>query len=99
VRNGLALGFGATSRIGFCLWYAVPVGALLLARPDLGAAIYGAYGLFRGMAVWVIMFGLDHWIDGDDPALWLIGQAETARVVAASYLVLIGVAVAIAVGL
>ena len=99
VRNGLALGFGATSRIGFWLWYVVPIGALLLARPALGAVIYGTYGVFRGMAVWIIILGLDRWSGGDDTALWLIGRAQTARAIAAGYLVLIGMAIAIAVGL
>ncbi len=47
-RNGAALSIGATTRIGFWLWYAIPLAALLDGRPALGAIIYGLYGLARG---------------------------------------------------
>jgi hypothetical protein len=96
--NGLALGCGVTSRIGFWLWYAIPAGAVLFARPDLGAALYGTYSMLRGLAVWGIILGLSRW-RGDDTQVWLVGQARTAHVVAAGHLVLLGVAVAIAVGM
>jgi hypothetical protein len=54
-RNGLALGIGATSRIGFWLWYVMPVTALLSASPLAGAAIYGLYGALRAGGVWVLL--------------------------------------------
>lgn len=34
IRNGLALGLGATSRIGFWLWYVVPTSSLLSGDPS-----------------------------------------------------------------
>ena len=101
VVNGLALGFGATSRIGFWLWYTIPLGALLFARPDLGAAIYGTYSIVRGMAVWVLILGgsrISKWL-GEGWGSWVTRHMSTARVVAASQLVFIGTVVAIVVGL
>ena len=97
--NGLALGFGATSRIGFLLWYAVPAGALLSGSPELGAVAYGTYGLVRGSAASLMLLGLvrlrasfKEWAD------WLIDHDEPARVLAAGQLILLGVVVAMVVG-
>jgi hypothetical protein len=55
IANGGALGFGATSRLGFFLWYAIPAATLFSGSPLLGAIIWGTYGLTRGAAVWLIM--------------------------------------------
>lgn len=97
IQNGLALGCGATSRIGFWLWYVVPLGAFLVATPWAGAAIYGAYGVTRGTAVWIILFVLarryENWGE------WLLRHKETANVIAAAQLLLLGVVVLIAIGL
>jgi hypothetical protein len=96
-RNGLTLGFGATSRIGFWLWYAVPLGAFLLGDPELGAVIYGTYGLIRGLGAVFILLGMfKSKVDISD---WLIEHHGAARVLAAGHLVLLGVATAIVVGL
>jgi hypothetical protein len=97
VQNGVALGFGATSRIGFSLWYAVPVGALLLGSPILGAAAYGAYGLVRGLAAPVILLVKMRWKSDVSP--WLIRNSETARVLTAGELLFLGVVTAVVVGL
>jgi hypothetical protein len=97
IQNGLALGCGATSRIGFWLWYVVPIGAFLIASPWVGAAIYGVYSTTRGMAVWAITLGLARRLENWDE--WLLGQKETAHMVAATQLLLLGIAVVIAVGL
>jgi len=95
--NGMALGSGAWSRIGFWLWYVVPIGAFLVGRPLLSAALYGTYGLARGAAVWAIMLGIVQKRRGY--ARWLLGRATLARTVAAGILVLIGVVAISAVGL
>ncbi|WP_324335037.1 hypothetical protein [Baekduia sp.] len=55
IRNGAALGAGFTSRLGFQLWYAVPVSASLFGSPFLGACLYGAYALTRSGAAVVQM--------------------------------------------
>lgn len=97
IRNGLTLGLGATSRIGFLLWYVIPIGALLFGTPILGAAIYGTYGLIRGVAAPLILLGtLRLKADVSD---WLVMHSQAARVPVAGQLILTGVAVAVAVGL
>ena len=96
-RNGLTLGFGATSRIGFWLWYAVPLGAFLVGDAGFGAVIYGTYGLVRGLAaVFILLLMLRLKTDVSD---WLIRRYGTARILAAGQLTLLGVAAAIVVGL
>jgi hypothetical protein len=92
VQNGLALGFGATSRIGFLVWYAVPLGALLSGEPILGAAIYGAYGLVRGVAAPSILLLMGR-LQEVDVFEWLILQDKPARALAARQLILLGVTV------
>ena len=96
-RNGLTLGFGATSRIGFWLWYVVPLGAFLVGKPVFGALIYGTYGLIRGLgAVFILLAMLRLKIDISD---WLIRRYGVTRILASGQLVLLGVASAIVVGL
>lgn len=55
MKNGLALGCGASSRVGFWLWYVIPAGAFLFGSAALGSLIYGTYGLTRGLGVWVFL--------------------------------------------
>ncbi len=95
--NGAALGLGATTRIGFWLWYVVPLGALLSGGADAGALVYGAFGASRGMAVWVILYGLIR-IRPRDWRVWLIHQNGTARLAAAQTLVSVGVIAVVAFG-
>jgi hypothetical protein len=38
------------TRIGFLIWYAVPLAALLTGSVVLGALVFGFYGLVRGAA-------------------------------------------------
>jgi hypothetical protein len=96
-RNGLILGFGATSRIGFWLWYAIPLGAFLVGDPAFGAVSYGTYSLLRALgAVFILLSMLGLKIDVSD---WLIERYGAARALAAGQLVLLGVATAIVVGL
>ena len=96
-QNGLTLGFGATSRIGFWLWYVVPLGAFLLGDPRLGATIYGTYGLVRALgAVFIFLGILRLKVDISD---WLIEHYGAARFLAAGQLVFLGVVLTIVVGL
>ncbi len=96
-RNGLTLGFGATSRIGFWLWYVIPLGAFLIGDPVASAAIYGTYGLVRALGAVVILLGMIRL--ETDISDRLIEGYGTARVLTAGQLVLLGVATAIVVGL
>jgi len=97
IQNGLALGFGATSRIGFWLWYTIPLGAFLVGNPVFGAVTYGTYGLLRALgAVVVLLIIMGTKVDISD---WLIERHDTARVLATGQLTLLGVATAIVVGM
>lgn len=97
IRNGLILGFGATSRIGFWLWYTIPLGTFLVGDAAYGAIIYGTYGLVRALgAVFILLGTLGFKIDASD---WLIERYGAARNLAAGQLVFLGVATAIVVGL
>lgn len=102
-RNGLALSCGATTRIGFWLWYAVPAASLLVGHAFAGAAIYGTYGLVRGLGAWGLIASSailrrKRGMSFDDIALWLIARHRAAQVVAAGQLLVLGIAFAIAVG-
>lgn len=48
-KNGAALGFAGGTRIGFPLFYAVPISSLLSGDVVIGAMLYGTYGLTRGL--------------------------------------------------
>jgi hypothetical protein len=97
IRNGLALGFGATSRIGFRLWYVVPLGAFLIGDPGAGSTIYGTYALVRALGAPVLPLGMTRL--ETDISDRLIEGYGAARVLAAGQLVFLGVATAIVVGL
>lgn len=55
LRNGFTLGLGFTTRIGFLIWYAVPLGAFLLGDPLVGAMIYATYSLTRRITPWIMI--------------------------------------------
>jgi hypothetical protein len=96
-RNGLTLGFGATSRIGFWLWYVMPLGAFLLGDPLASAVVYGTYGLVRALGAVVILLSMMRL--KTDISDRLIEGYGAARVLTAGQLVFLGVATAIVVGL
>jgi hypothetical protein len=96
-RNGLTLGFGATTRIGFWLWYVIPLGAFLVGEPVAGAIIYGTYGLVRALGAVAIILAMMR-LDADISDRVLEGY-NTARIFTAGQLVFLGVATAIVVGL
>jgi hypothetical protein len=98
VLNGAALGVGATSRIGFWLWYAIPAGCFLLANPLVGAAIWATYGFVRTACVSVI------WLIGAtrpdiDTTVALLRQRDRARTTATTLLLILGLAMFFLVGL
>lgn len=97
VKNGAVLGIGATNRIGFWLWYAIPLGALLSGNPLLGGIVYGTYGLVRGLGPWPVI--LAQKATKADAQEWLIERHGLARGLAAAQLVLLGTAAAVVFGL
>jgi hypothetical protein len=90
IRNGSVLGIGATSRIGFWMWYMVPLGSLLSGQALLGALIYGAYGLTRGGSSLGIILGA-RLSDFDRVASWLVMHKPTARLLSGSGLIVVGI--------
>jgi hypothetical protein len=50
LKNGMVLGLGFTTRIGFWLWYVVPVTALASGDARVGASVWGLYGFARGIS-------------------------------------------------
>lgn len=97
-RNGTALGLGFTSRLGFWLWFVVPLTGLLSGRPAIGALAYGIYGFSRTAlpaAVMAAAIARPGW----EYDLWLLKRGLQARSLAAGHLALTGAAVAVGVGL
>jgi hypothetical protein len=47
LANGALLGAGFTSRIGYWIWYLVPLGCVIAGSPGLGALIWAGYGFTR----------------------------------------------------
>lgn len=83
--NGAALGFGATTRLGFWLWYAIPSGAFLMAEPAVGALIWGAYGFTRTGSAVVFWYGHAFQPDGEN-GMWIQRNAGTATAVLMTFL-------------
>ena len=96
-RNGLALGCGATTRLGFVLWYAVPVGAFLAGGPLAGALVYGAYGFARGVGAWAIL-AASRRRGFEEVAVALERRRPAAHRATALCLLATGVAIAIGIG-
>lgn len=99
-RNGVALGIGSSSRIGFWLWYVVPVAAVLVGSPILGAVFYGTYGFVLGTAVWGIILGPARWMGTNDAfAEWILYRFGIARKLASGMLVVVGIVIVLTVGI
>lgn len=101
IRNGLTLGCGATTRLGFWLWYVIPTGALLSGDAGVGATLYAAYGTARGAGA-LLLLGLMRFGQGllgrDDVAIWVLEQRMVAQRGGAACLVMVGVCVAVSLG-
>ena len=93
----LSLGFGDTCPLGFSLWYAVPLGAMLSGDPLLVAAVYGTYGFVRAAAAPLMLLGSMSF--GGNLSGWLVAHHKGGRVLAAGQLILLGTTVPVAVGL
>lgn len=97
--NGASLGFGATSRLGFWVWYVVPIGSFLVGHPFIGALFYGMYGLVRCASVWARLVGPLRRVPSHEIDLWLLQRNEFAKKAAATYLIFLSLAIAVSVGL
>lgn len=95
--NGVALGVGATTRLGFWLWYSIPAGCVLLASPAAGAAIWGTYGCVRtgsAGAIWLV--GV---VRPDADRMSLLSRHDAATVATAALTMLLGLATFLLMGL
>lgn len=85
IRNGIAMGTGIATRIGFWVWYALPILAILSGDHLRGAAIVGTYGGVRGMLPLIL------WLVG--PAGWrLSALSQRALAARANTILLLSIA-------
>jgi hypothetical protein len=94
--NGAALGAGGFSRIGFALWYVLPVGALVSAEPPVGIALLGTYGLVRTAAVAIFLVGESNDVD---LAQRFLEHRPAATDATAAFLIVISLMTAVGIGL
>lgn len=93
-KNGFFLGIGATSRIGFWLWFVVPFAALLSASAWMGAVVYGIYSAVRALMIWPALLGLNR----DDASTWVVTYKKRASDISNLFLLLTGMVVVVVVG-
>ncbi|HEX8087116.1 MAG TPA: hypothetical protein VF529_22750 [Solirubrobacteraceae bacterium] len=55
VANGASLGFALTTRLGFPLWYVIPVLAFAAGNLWFGPALWATYGIVRTSLAWWIL--------------------------------------------
>jgi hypothetical protein len=73
VRNGSALGTGFATRLGFWLWYLVPLGAFAVGGAAAGAFIYMSYAAAR-LGISVMLSGASFAFDSS----WPVSLAQSA---------------------
>jgi hypothetical protein len=100
IVNGLALGTGFLSRIGFLLWYLIPIICLVIGQVPAGAVIFGTYGLTRGLSVfgWFAYMNACQLGQGEI-AEGLYGRKQPGAALSTGLLVAFGLAALISVGL
>lgn len=88
IRTGMALGFGATTRVGFWVWFTIPLVPFLMGDPVVGMVTYGTYGFVRASAVfvWVWSSRFRDALQGASSADWLIAHRAVIRRAAAAQL-------------
>lgn len=98
IRNGVAIGFGGMTRLGFWLWYVVPIGAFLSGSLLLGALGYGIYSTTRTLSAGGIHRMVTH--GRVDPAgVKVLLMSGRARRVASKVLMVVGIATVALTGL
>lgn len=102
LRNGLSLGCGAMSRIGFWSWFLIPFSAFLVGDVVIGVLVYGVYGLARGACGGALTFvakvGERRGLTSDDIAVALLGRVTLARRVSGALLLTASAGAVVAVG-
>lgn len=95
IRNGMSLGIGAGSRLGFWLWYVIPLGSFLSGDLVVGAVGFGLYGLTRTVGARGIAFLDMHFGVSTERLLRFSTQA---RRLTAMQLILMGASTLVVVG-
>ncbi len=91
------LGWGASTRLGFWLWYVIPPASILCGSWTAGALIYGTYGLARGG--WVLIYlARSTGAKGSVDAISTLARYGVARNIAYWTLTLFSVLTFVAVG-
>lgn len=98
LKNGFSLGLGFGSRLGFWLWYVIPLLAVTLGDPWLSAALYGTYGATRGLGT-VSVFGFALRRHGWNYSDWLLHRAQKAALWSSYILAAISAALVVQIGL
>lgn len=98
IANGLVLGCGARSRLGFWIWYVVPVGAFLCGNAALGALAYGLYSLVRTAWVWPILLVIGPRLGFGESGHWFMSRFPLARSIGSTALIAIGAQLTFALG-
>lgn len=100
VLNGLALGSGFASRIGFVSWYVVPVSAFLIGDAVAGALVYGLYGAVRGFGAFAWLVWLRRWKRGEsDPLEPILALRDPAKRLSAATLLVVATAAIVVAGI
>jgi hypothetical protein len=98
-RNGVTLGFGAFTRLGFWLWFVIPVGAIVSGSPLIGSLGWGAYAFVRtASAGWLLLLTDRRRLD-PEKGHTLLQELGRARVAASVQLFAVGLLALLASGL
>jgi hypothetical protein len=103
ILNGLTLGLGFISRLGYWLWYALPAGAFLSGDVVFSATLFGLYGFVRAIIPVLTSTYLAYSRPSNERSMrpaqrWMIGWLREARLLAACQLICLSVATVVAVG-
>lgn len=98
-RNGMTLGFGAFTRLGFWLWFVIPCGALLSGSALVGALGWGAYAFVRTAGAGWILLLTDRRRLNPEKGDALLRQSGRARGAASAQLFVVGVLALLALGM
>ena len=82
------MGVGFTSRVGFWLWYVVPIACLLFADLWLGAVLFATYAAVRTGCAWLLA-AIVKQRPSLDLSVWLMRHIPHARRISGAYLLLI----------
>ncbi len=95
--HGGSLGLGATTRIGFWLWYVVPVGAFVSGEAIMGALIFGVYGGTRGASLVPLALSARR-LGQASVGRRLLVRAGSVRRLCGAMLAIVGIALVVGVG-